>query len=254
MKVNIFSRDEFFDFAYHRTQELMDLLIRPEAIIVKNLIPKDKVWELRNATFQWGIETESSWHPLHDNCPDYHRLHDNYPNAHVKQKFHGFYRHGWYEENKSVFETFKEIFRLKNYLGNYDKESFFNNIPSDGVIARFNIHHYPKGGGYQAEHIDPAGPFAKIQTLIMGSQIGEDYHKGGLFARVDGESDKFYLDPHANIGDMVVISPAIRHGVDEIDPEVEYSPNTNDGRWLLLPIFLYSDYEHPDNVKPKQIS
>ncbi len=254
MKINYFSKSEFLDFAYNNTKELFSLIERPEAIIVKQMFPKDKILEIRNKAFENGLQEEPSWHPLLDDCPDYHRLHDNYPQAYVKQKFHGFYKHNWKNDNSILFEEFKEIFQLKNYLGGFENDSFLTNKPSDGVIPRINIHHYPKGGGYQSEHIDPSGDFAKIQTLILASQFGEDYQTGGLYARTELNSSKNYFDPHGEIGDMVVISPAIPHGVDYIDNEEEYSWKTNDGRWLILPLFLYSDYEHKDNIKPKQLS
>ncbi len=52
---------------------------------------------------------------------------------------------------------------------------------------------------------------------------------------------------------MLVMTPAIRHGVAPIDPEYDYSPDTNDGRWIILPIFVHSDYPREQNIKPKQV-
>ena len=221
--------------------------------IVKHFIDADEVISLRNKTFEWGINTEASWHPVYDNCPDYHRLHDNYPKAYVKQKFHGFYYHPWFESNKSLFKKFEEIYHLKNFLGEFEKENFINNIPSQGVIARLNLHHYPRGGGYQMEHIDPANDFAKIQTLIIASQFGKDYKSGGVYARKEINGVKYYVDEYTEIGDLLVLSPDIPHGVEPIDIESEYSWQTNDGRWVILPLFLYSDYENPNTIKPRQL-
>lgn len=254
IKINFFSKEEFFDLAYNNTNELKRIIQEPEAIIVKEMYPKSIVEKIRNESFKWGQKTEPEWHPLFDSCPDYHRLHDNYPKAYVKQKFHGFYRHNWYLENKAMFKTFIEIFQLKNYLGGFERDSFLDNIPSDGVIPRINVHHYPRGGGYQSEHIDPSGDFAKIQTLIIASEFGKDYQTGGVYARTPVENNKFYFDPYTAIGDMVVLDPGIKHGVDPIDPKADYSWQTNDGRWLVLPLFLYSDYDHKDNIKPKQVN
>jgi hypothetical protein len=253
MNVNFFKSQEFFDLAYENTSKLKEMIAAPEAIIVKNLFDKEDILNLRNKTFELGLSTEPSWHPLYDDCPDYHRLHDNYPKAYVKQKFHGFYKHLWKSENMYLYDFFKDIFELKNFLGGFNREAHHKNIPSQGVVARLNIHHYPKGGGYQSEHIDPAGPFAIIQTLIVGSQFGVDYQEGGVYARLNENDEKFYLDPFTEVGDMIVISPGIRHGVAPIDPTEEYSWQTNDGRWIVLPLFLYSDYEFPENIKPKQV-
>ncbi|MGP8217106.1 MAG: hypothetical protein ACLQQ4_16170 [Bacteroidia bacterium] len=253
MKINTVSKEEFYDLAYSHTKDFMAKINAPEAFIVKKIFDAGFIRKLRNDTFDWGISSEASWHPLKDGCPDYHRLHDNYPQAYVKQKFHGFYRHGWYEKNSSIFEAFKGIYELKNYLGGFDKDSFIKNIPSQGVVARLNVHHYPVGGGYQAEHIDPAGPFAEIQTLIIASEKGKDYKTGGVYARKELGGEKFYLDDYVETGDMLVVSPAIPHGVEPIDPELPYTWNTNNGRWIILPLFLFSDYPNPDSVKPKQV-
>ena len=147
----------------------------------------------------------------------------------------------------------KEIFELKNKLAGFQGEEFMNNIPSDGVLPRINVHHYPKGGGFQAEHIDPTGPFDQIQTLIVASSQGFDFKKGGVYLREKLEGENFYLDSYTQPGDMIELSPAIPHGVEPIDPELEYSPNTNYGRWMILPLFLHSDYPSGKNIKPKQV-
>ena len=196
---------------------------------------------------------EPSWHKFIDDCPDYHRLHDNYPKAHVKQKFYGFYKHNYLKKNKLLFNQFREIFVLKNKLAGFKDEEFFYNKPSDGILPRINIHHYPIGGGYQAAHIDPNGPHAQIQTLIVASIFNEDFHSGGLFTCKELNGEKFYLDHYTSVGDMIVMSPAIPHGVDVINETESYSPNTNNGRWIIIPLFLHSDYPGPENIKPKQL-
>lgn len=253
MKVNIVSKSFFLDLALNDTVTFFNKIKHPEAFIVKEFYSKEFVLNLRNSAFQWGQSEVASWHPFFDDCPDYHRLHDNYPQAHVKQKFHGFYHHNYTRTNDKIFSEMKDVFVLKNKLAGFEPEEFFNNKPSDGILPRINVHHYPSGGGYQAEHIDPAGPFAQIQTLIVGSEYGKDFKTGGLYAREKIGSEKFYIDSYTQLGDMIVISPAIPHGVDPVDAEQEYSPNTNDGRWMILPLFLYSDYPNEKNIKPTQI-
>ena len=255
MKINKIDKPSFLNLVYEHKDLFMSKINNSEIFVVKNFFDKEFCLQLREETFNWGLLEDTSWHPFKDGCPDYHRLHDNYPNAYVKQKFHGFYRHNYINKNNRIFNVFSEIFKLKNFLAGFGDYEFMNNIPSDGILPRFNVHHYPKGGGYQAEHIDPNGPFAQIQTLIIASQYGDDYQRGGVYARKSIENqEKFYLDSYTEIGDLLVLSPAIPHGVEEIDPEIEYSPNTNNGRWVFLPLFLFSDYPNELNVKPKEIN
>jgi hypothetical protein len=253
MKLNIIKKPEFIELAYNNTAQFLERINAPEVFVVKEFYPRNLIIELRNKMFDWGLKSEPSWHPLLDDCPDYHRLHDNYPGAYVKQKFHAFYKHGWYPANQGLFDTFREIYDLKNYLGGFEKNSFLSNKPSQHVVARLNVHHYPKGGGYQAEHIDPKGAFAVVQTLIAASQHGQDYKEGGVFGREKQGGELHYLDQYTEIGDLLIISPGIPHGVSPIDPQENYSWKTNDGRWMILPIFLHSDYPNPETVKPKQI-
>ena len=211
------------------------------------------IQKLRLKVFEKGQRSKASWHALNDDCPDYHRLHDNYPKAYVKQKFHGFYYHNYYEKNKELFDTFKQIFQIKNFLAGDNPDCKMNNIPSDGVLPRINFHHYPKGGGYQAEHIDPSFESAIIQTIIIASQKKLDFMEGGIFLRKKRRGKKYYLDDYLNIGDLLIADPAIPHGVDPIDPDQKYSTDTNDGRWIILPLFLKSDYQQENNIKPRQL-
>jgi len=253
MKLHILNKPDFLELAYRNTEKFLAQIDRPELFIVKQFYPVRDILQLRQTCYERGLNTEPSWHPLYDDCPDYHRLHDNYPNAYVKSRMHAFYHHGWYESNRALFDYFSEIFRLKNFLSGYPEDAHICHKPSAGYIARINLHHYPKGGGGQAEHIDPAGRFARIQTLIAASQIRTDYRRGGVYARKYSGDDACFLDEHTNPGDLMVLSPAIPHGVAPIDPELEYEWRTNDGRWIILPLFVASDYPNPEADKPREL-
>jgi hypothetical protein len=253
MRVTEIARRDFIDLVYSRTGEFMERINCPEAFVVKSFYDSNRIQDFRKAAFQAGLTSDASWHPLHDDCPDYHRLHDNYRKAHVKQKMHAFYYHNWYPRNQDKFDFFSDIFSIKNFVAGFPEKEFLGNIPSDGFIARVNIHHYPKGGGYQAEHIDPVGKHAQIQTLVAASEFGKDYSKGGVFARSAPGAEKTYADPYMKPGDMLVMSPGIRHGVEAVDPDLPYEWRTNDGRWMILPLIVGSDYANPDVTKPVQV-
>jgi hypothetical protein len=254
MQINVLSRPDFIDLVYRHTADFLHRIDRPEAFIVRQFYARSAILKLRNETFAAGLASEPTWHPLHDGCRDYHRLHDNYPQAHVKQKMHGFYYHAWYPHNRDKFVFFAEIFAIKNRLAGLPEDAFLTNIPSDGFVARVNFHHYPKGGGYQAEHIDPVGKHAHIQTLVAASEFGKDYHVGGVYARASWSDQRTYLDSLLKPGDLLVMSPGIPHGVDYIDPDLPYEWKTNDGRWMILPIIVSSDYPNPGAAKPVQVT
>lgn len=227
---------------------------RPEIFIIKQFFPRAELLRMREEVFACGLKTDPSWHPLYDGCPDYHRIHNDYEKAYVKGKIHAFYRHGWYPKNASLFTYFREIFQMKCHLAGDTGTGRVTQVPSEGLIARITYHHYPCGGGYQAEHIDPHGTHARIQTLITASQFGADYGAGGLHARKIAGGEACFIDSYTALGDLVVMSPAIPHGVAPIDPHKTLDWTSSCGRWTIIPLFVRSDYPHADNEKPKEVN
>ena len=254
MRINSLNRQSFLDLVYSRKEEFLARIHAPEIFVVKNFYEKKELLALRNHVFEIGLKTEASWHPLLDDCPDYHRLHDNYPQAYVKSKMHSFYFHGWFDHNRDLFKRFSEIFEIKCFLGGIKASDYVGSMPSSGAVARVNAQNYPSGGGYIAEHIDPNSNYALIQTLIQGSQPGRDFRSGGLFARRAPNAEKIFLDFHTEVGDLMVLSPAIPHGVDPIDPEMEYRWENNSGKWTFLPLIVASDYRDNKAAKPREIN
>jgi hypothetical protein len=253
MKVSSLDRAEFLQMVWEHKDAFLARVRAPEIFIVREFYDPREILSLRQRVFDLGRLSEPSWHPLFDDCPDYHRLHDNYPKAYVKAKMHAFYFHGWYKANAGLFDFFGEIFDIKTFLAGHDRGAFVANVPSDGQVARVNLQNYPVGGGYVAEHVDPTSEFALIQTLVQASSWGDDFSSGGLYARREEGAEKFYLDHLSSPGDLLVLSPAIPHGVEPIDPEHDYEWQVNRGKWTILPIIVNSDYPRPDNVKPRQV-
>jgi hypothetical protein len=252
VKVNFSSREEFEKLVYQQPERFLDRIRVPEVFVIQRFYDPQEILALRQRVFAGALQTDPSWHPLLDDCPDYHRLHDNYPNAYVKAKMHAFYFHGWREENSPLFRYFQDIFRMKCYLGGMDVGLDLRNTPSQGFVARVNLQNYPRGGGYISEHIDPNSKFALIQTLIQASDPQRDFHSGGLFARASDRADKVYLDHHSKPGDLMVLSPGIPHGVDPIDEGGEYDWRLNSGKWTILPLFVASDVPGVHAEKPRE--
>ncbi len=204
---------DFLQLVYQQTENFMAQIKAPTVFIVQQFYPRNEILQLRQQVFEKGLQSEPSWHPLFDDCPDYHRLHDNYPKAWVKSKMHATYYHGWHAHNQPMFAFFREVFAIKNYLAGMEETAHIQNIPSNGAVARVNVHHYPRGGGYQTEHLDPTSKFAKIQTIVQASQFGVDFSIGGVYGKASPEDAPFRVDPHTEPGDLIVMSPGIQHGV-----------------------------------------
>lgn len=253
MNVVELNKAQFIRMVYNEREAFLERIRAPEVFIVRRFYDPGDILSWRQRVFDLGQRSDPSWHPLYDGCPDYHRLHDNWPQAYVKAKMHAFYFHGWYDANAELFEYFMEIFALKNFLAGYDPNAFIRNVPSDDQVARVNFHNYPLGGGHLVEHVDPTSPFALIQTLVQASAWKDDFTSGGLYARARQGGEKLYLDKISAPGDLLVLSPAIPHGVEPIDPHERYEWTLDRGKWTVIPIIVNSDYERSNNIKPRQV-
>lgn len=59
-----------------------------------------------------------------------------------------------------------------------------------------------------------------------------------------------HVDGLTKKGDLILISPDVRHGVLPIDPNVALNWNSTGGRWIIMPIVIYSDLVTAPNTKP----
>ena len=245
------SRQEFLDRAFGETDAFMASIEAGAAYVVDSFYPRERVLAFRERAQRWAAAEEPSWHPCLDGVPDYHRIVDDYPGAWVKSRMHAFYLHR-FNGNAELFDEFRDIFRLKNHLAGRPEDSYLETIPSDGVISRIVSNQYPRGGGYLAEHRDPTSEFARLQTIIQGSDPGEDFEQGGLYAHDDATGERLDIEPHSRMGDLMVLSPNVRHGVAPVDPGAELDWSRGDGRWMILPVIIRSDYDTDPENKPKQ--
>jgi hypothetical protein len=252
-QINLVERDEFLERVYEDTDRFMDSIDRSEVYIVKEFYSRELVLDFRAMLAEVRAEQEPSWHPCLDGVPDYHRINDEYPGSWVKARMHSYYFHR-FNERGGLFDSFKEIFDLKHFLAGEEPGTFLETVPSDEIISRVVSHQYPRGGGYLAEHVDPSSRFARLQTIIQASAPGEDFQTGGLYLRTAEGAEAISVDEHSAPGDLMVLSPDVRHGVAPIDPETELDWSRDDGRWMILPIILRSDYNMDPDTKPKAVA
>lgn len=241
-------RDEFLAFAREKPADLLSLVGEREgAIVVKQFLTSSQVEDFRARLRALRAATPAQWHPCLDGCPDYHRINDEYPGSYVRGQLRVYYFHRW-NENRDLFEPLKSIFEIKNLVGNRAPDAHYDSLPSTGVVSRIAVNHFPRGGGYLEEHVDPTSEFARLQTILQGTTRGREYREGGLYYRASGGGDRLWLDPHSEAGDLLVLSPAVSHGVAPIDPSAALDWDAEDGRLTIIPIIMYSDY-HSDPAK-----
>ena len=245
------TRHEFLDLAYRDTASFMGGIDRGDAFVVKSFYPRAQIEHYKSFLRGMAAAEPAAWHPCVDGVPDFHRVNDEYPASWVRARMHSFYIHR-FNGNRAWFEPFKDVLHLKNHLRGAAPDADYDAAPSAGVISRIVAHHYPVGGGYLAEHVDPTSKFALIQTIVQASSFGTDFHAGGLYYRVhDGPA--VFLDEHAEVGDLLVLTPGARHGVAPIDPGEPIDWGLERGRWMILPVIIRSDYTMDPATKPQQV-
>ena len=233
---------------------LLSDLESESVFIVRGYLAAESCDQIRSDCQNFAEANGPTWSPLFNDCSDYYRIHNNYPNAHVKTVQNGWYFHTWNNKFAEIFAMprIAELFELKQRLGGLADESFLTNKADMGPVARMVVHQYPRGGGGQEQHIDPVSNFARCQTVIQASSPGVDYQSGGFFVR-DSSGAVTELDELTKKGDLVVVSPGVRHGVSAIDSYADLSWDSSDGRWIIMPIILLSDHFADTAERPKKV-
>jgi len=118
---------------------------------------------------------------------------------------------------------FKMMIRVRNTLYQVDQD-FTVNGPEEGAYSMARVQHYPRGGGFFAEHKDAysteiskmSSMEGYVQVILVMTEKGRDFETGGAFIRHNEE--KIDVESLVQPGDLVVYDGQTRHGVDDIDP------------------------------------
>ena len=104
------------------------------------------------------------------------------------------------------------------------------------LYLRPQIIHYPRGGGYLAEHIHQFEP-QKFGLILNLSNCGTDYQEGGTFFR-GGDEELIQGGEIGKKGRVIVFKYDLPHGVNVIDRNSQLSWDAEDGKWsAVLPLY-----------------
>ena len=212
---------------------LTESLYAGDTYILKNSFPAKYLTDLIPRTFEYGKQSESSYHPMLDGCPDFHKIIDEeaakkYSYAAVR---HSFFFFQWNKDPLDFFVKVNERWRVFKFLGGYQEREYENNTPLDGIVDRIQVARYPSGGGGLDAHVDPT----RNQRVIIGAMMskrGVDYETGGFYC-VDQNMEKVDLETQLDIGDMVCAYPTVVHGVSAVDVHKPLDWKSIEGRWFL---------------------
>jgi len=248
--IKIIDKNRFILYLKSNATYLIDSIENYELYIIKKFYSKELILSLRYEILNLSQTMAKGIYSCVDGCPDYWRIHTSNPTANIDKLVKAYYFHNW-NNNWYLFSALKELFEIKNILSKNVGENQSPTNSFQDIISRIVVFQYPRGGGYLEEHTDPLTAFSKVQISVVASEYGEDYQLGGFYARHPSQDKKTYLDRHANTGDIIIFSPHLPHGVEEIDRGSFLDLNTSKGRWSFVPLIVKSDYA-ADRERPQK--
>jgi hypothetical protein len=189
--------------------------------------------ELKDAAHKWSSKQTSQEPPLVNGVSNYRSRRE----WHAEEKGFGysstydmlhFYR--WNADPIGVFSLLGPQYELARLISGFAPDDVKKNLPSDGIVDRVEISHYPTGIGGIAFHSDPLMA-QKFQLTVTLNELGKDFTRGG-FAVGTRDGSIIQVEPQAPYGSMCGFLPSVCHGVEIIDPDLAVDWDGPTGRWF----------------------
>ena len=231
-------RNNEINFSY----DIVEKLLMGDAFVLKKAFSEDLCKEIINWCYNDISKTETSFHKILDNVPNFHRIVDEeitlkYSTRQIRHS-HYFFR--WNKDNFDIWSKVTPLWEIAKIVSGYDKNEYVSNIPSQGATDRLQIIKYPSGGGGLKPHID-AKKNQKVIYGLMLSTRGDSYQEGGFCAK-DQENEKVDFEMYLSAGDILMHYPTVVHYVEEVDPKDKLDWNSKKGRWFIGMYSNDSDY------------
>jgi hypothetical protein len=221
----IFSGDSAF------IRDMVRSIYAGDVYVFLNVYQPPMLKALKDASYRWASQQPTQEPKLVDGVPDYRSRRD----WHAEEKggysstydMMHFYR--WNGDPLGVFNLFADQYRLLRVISGFAPDAVAGNLPSDGIVDRIEISHYPRGIGGIAFHSDPLMA-QRFQLTLTLTEFGKDFKKGG-FAVGSQDGQIVRVEPLAPIGSMFGFMPSVCHGVEVIDPDLPVDWEGPTGRW-----------------------
>ncbi len=238
----------------HFVEDMVKSLYQGDLYILRKVFSVDFINQLKQKLWAWGNSTPSEFHKMFDGVPDFHR----HIVGELIQKYsfeaskHSYYFFPWNNDPFSVFQAVRPVWRVIKVLGGSAPDRCERHLPHDGVVERMQVAHLPPGTGFMEMHTDP---IENNKIIIVGamSKKGIDYLQGGVFF-LDQNNQRVEIDNFLEMGDLYIGYPSLPHAVDTIEGDKNFTGLSLQGRWILLPFMVYSDYvETKDRSYPVKV-
>jgi hypothetical protein len=236
---NVFSQDRHF------ADSMIDSLYQGDCYILENAFPPESLVDLKQRTHSYGKKSESSYHKILDGCPNYHAIVDKQmgPADGYEAIDHSYYFFRWNDDPLELYSFVKPLWDAVKLLGGFAIDEYEGNMPSNGVIDRIQVHHYPRGAGKISTHSDPFNN-QKVIAGAMLTEPGKDYESGGFYI-LDQNKEKQIFESKIKLGSVVMAYPSLLHGVETVDPQVPADWSSIEGRWYMSVFSV--DSHHVEN-------
>ena len=137
-----------------------------------------------------------------------------------------------------LHRTFRTLIEARDILAMRDEVLFDEKLPPP-LFNGTRIQIYPKGGGFMTAHRDSRAAenlkgFSDtyVQLVLLLTEKGVDYTAGGAYIR-RGE-DAIDAEAGSLASDVLVYDGNTLHGVEDIDPDLPFTPSDLCGRAVAL--------------------
>lgn len=214
-------------------EEISRKIAGGDVVVVKRFYESDYLANLVEEVHSAFRDTEPRLLDFHWGCADHWRIDDNPPKSSLPKIQSVYIAFSWNDRLKESLKVGKALARFRNRIAGLDTEFGFR--PTDEFIAMSVYQHYPRGGGFIGEHVDPVEP----QKCVINLNLPGEFSVGGLFFRIDGE--KIPAESLSETGDLVIFRPDVCHGVDPIDPDQEIDFAAISGRWRMASVLTENE-------------
>lgn len=210
-------------------EEINSLLAQKKIIVVKNLIPKERIYNLRKLSAEWAKAT-----PL-VSVDDFK---GNYHSEKVKLSNIQKTPHVFHDCNFNDFSTLPEDLRNALLSVFEPLRNFYNsvtgyNVPFGYIQDDHYFHpqliHYPIGGGFFGRHIHNLHP-QKVGFILNLSKYKEDYTSGGTAFETNGSVVD--IETVHDLGDLCMFPYDLDHWVKQSSLQDQFTWDYSKGRWV----------------------
>lgn len=181
--------------------ELVESLYGGDVYILKGVLSKEYVRDLKASAYDLGLSSPPSFHQILEGVPNFHRIieGDLSEKYYAKPIKHSYYFFPWNKESQVIFQEIRKFWRIFKLIGGLRADEFEGNTPKDGIIDRIQIVRYPRGGGKLDAHYDPFhSGWIVVSTYL--SKRGDDYSEGGAYI-VNTKDEIIDLESYIDMGE-----------------------------------------------------